>query len=477
MPDGRCRRLIASARRSRLDRFLPLLQVSIFLAGLSSISDMAKHAELVGQRDGSKSVILASAPLSEIRPGEEVMSAEDQTARSAWITVWFSPRETIERLVAGPPMHLVWSSLAVLGLIAIIYQRVTLVGGADVLRDWKFALGLVLLGAVAGIVSLYLQSTILGWIGKCLGGQATVLQMRAVFAWSMLPIIVSSAIVLIIHTATERGAIASGAAAILSLIFSIWSLIIFLLMLGRVERFGFWRTIITYFFAVVLFAFGVALFVRSFAYQSFNIPSGSMRPTLLVGDYIFVSKFAYGYSRYSLPFSPPLPSGPILFSQPAPGDVAVFRHPKDTATDYVKRIVGLPGDRIQMQKGQLYINDVPVQRERLADVAGDGACGPESGAPVKHWRETLPNGASYETLDCLDNSFFDNTIVHTVPDGHFFALGDNRDNSTDSRMSPFGPVPFENLIGRVSLIYFSYDSGSAGKAAHVRTERPGIVVR
>jgi signal peptidase I len=374
-------------------------------------------------------------------------------------------------------MHLVWLLLASLGLIAIIHQQVTFLGGADLLQDWRFALGVVLLGAILGIVSLYLQSAIMGWTGKVLGGQATALQMRAVFAWSMLPIIVSSAVVLIIRTATERGAIASGAAAAVSLIFSIWSLIIFLLMLGRLERFGFWRTIFTYLFAVVLFAFGVALFVRSFAYQPFNIPSGSMRPTLLVGDYIFVSKFAYGYSRFSLPFSPPLFSGRILFSPPAPGDVAVFRHPKDTETDYVKRIVGLPGDRIQMQKGQLYINDAPVRRERLADVVDDGACGSGSGAAIKHWRETLPNGASYETLDCLDNSFFDNTIVYTVPDGHFFALGDNRDNSTDSRMSPFGPVPFENLIGRVSLIYFSYDSGNAGAAAHVRTERTGMPVR
>jgi signal peptidase I len=400
----------------------------------------------------------------------------DEGARSPWVSVWFSPRLTIERLVATRPTYLVWL-LAILGMIASIYQQVAFAGIADLLQDWRFAIGLVLLGAVAGIVWLYLYAIVLGWIGRCLGGEATALQMRAVFAWSMLPVIVSGVVVLIIRTAVEPGKIASGATAVLVLIFAVWSFAIFLSMLGRVERFGFWRTISAYLIAAVFSAIGVALFVRSFVYQSFNIPSGSMRPTLAVGDYVFVAKFAYGYSHFSLPFSPPLFSGRILSSQPAPGDVAVFRHPKDTSTDYVKRIVGLPGDRIQVQQGQLYINDVPVKREPLANVADEGACGAASGSPVKRWRETLPNGASYETLDCLDNSFLDNTVVYTVPDGHFFALGDNRDNSTDSRMPQFGPVPFENLIGRVSLIYFSYDAGSPNEAAYVRTDRIGKPVR
>jgi len=404
------------------------------------------------------------------------MSADDQTVRPPWITVWFSPRPTIERLVAGPPMHLVWL-LAILGMIATIYQQVAFVGADGLFQDWMFVLGLVLLGAVVGIVSLYLQAIVLGWIGRWLGGHATAPQIRTVFAWSMLPIIVSSVVVLIIRAATERSAMALGVAAVLSVIFSVWSLTIFLLMLGRVERFGFWRTIFTYLLAVVLLALGLAFFVRSFVYQSFNIPSSSMRPTLVIGDYFFVSKFTYGYSHYSLPFSPPLFSGRILSSRPAPGDVVVFRYPKDTATDYVKRVVGLPGDRIQMKQGQLYINEAPVKRERLADVVDDGACGSASRVSIKNWRETLPNGARYETLDCLDNGFLDDTAAFTVPDGHFFVLGDNRDNSTDSRMSQFGSVPFENLIGRVRLIFFSYDAGSAGTAAHVRTDRIGILVR
>jgi signal peptidase I len=167
----------------------------------------------------------------------------------------------------------------------------------------------------------------------------------------------------------------------------------------------------------------------------------------------------------------------VFSVEPAPGDVVVFRVSKDQAIDYVKRVVGLPGDRIQMKQGQLYINDVPVKRERLADIYDDGACGLASGTSAKRWRETLPNDVTYETLDCVDNGFLDSTDVYTVPDGHFFMLGDNRDNSTDSRvLSQVGYVPLDNLIGRVSLIFFSREDGS-GAPAHVRADRIGTVVR
>jgi signal peptidase I len=408
--------------------------------------------------------------------GGGMMPAEDETAtRSPWLTVWFSPRATIEHLVAGPPMRAIWQ-LAVLGMIATIYQQLALAGVADLVGDWRYALALVLLGAVIGIAWLYLYAAVLGWVGGRLGGQAIARQLRVAFAWSMPPVIVSGAAVLVIGVAVGRSAMASGVVAILSLIFSAWSFVIFLLMLGRVERFGFWRTILTYLIGAVLLAFGFALFIRTFVYQPFNTPSGSMRPTLVVGDYFFASKFACGYSRFSLPSSPSLFSGRVLGSPPARGDVVVFRHPRDTATDYVKRVVGLPGDRIQMKQGQLYINDAPVKRERLADIMEQGACG-GSGGVVKRWRETLPNGVSYETLDCLDNGQLDNTNVYTVPDGHFFALGDNRDNSSDSRVSQFGTVPFENLVGRVSLIFFSIDTGDGGTTPDIRNERIGMTVR
>jgi signal peptidase I len=212
---------------------------------------------------------------------------------------------------------------------------------------------------------------------------------------------------------------------------------------------------------VVIHAVLIALVIRTFLFQPFNIPSGSMKATLLVGDYLFVSKYSYGYSHFSIPLSPPLFSGRIFGSEPTRGDIVVFRQPKDDSVDFIKRVIGLPGDRIQMKDGLLYINDKPVQRERVSDFIGENPCGPpEEIARVKRWKETLPNGVSYETLDCQDNGFYDNTIEYQVPPGHFFMMGDNRDNSSDSRVeSVVGYVPFENIVGRAQMIFFSIAEG------------------
>lgn len=207
---------------------------------------------------------------------------------------------------------------------------------------------------------------------------------------------------------------------------------------------------------VIVHALLIALVIRTFLFQPFNIPSGSMKDTLLIGDYLFVSKFSYGYSRFSIPFSPPLFSGRIFGTPPTRGDVVVFKLPKDNETDYIKRVVGMPGDRIQMIDGILHINGVAVKRERLSDVMQDDGTGRM--VPVKRYRETLPNGVSYETLDLVDNGFYDNTQVYNVPQGHYFMMGDNRDNSADSRvLSQVGYVPFENLVGKAQVIFFSID--------------------
>lgn len=209
---------------------------------------------------------------------------------------------------------------------------------------------------------------------------------------------------------------------------------------------------------IVFHALIIALVIRSFLFQPFNIPSGSMKETLLVGDYLFVSKFSYGYSRYSFPFSPPLFSGRIMGSPPERGDVVVFRLPKDTSTDYIKRVVGLPGDRIRMIDGLLHINGEPVKRERISDYIETEES--ERAMRVRRWRETLPNGVSYTTLDLVDSGFYDNTQEYVVPENHYFMMGDNRDNSTDSRvLSQVGYVPFENLIGRAQIIFFSVAEG------------------
>ncbi|MCB1471950.1 MAG: signal peptidase I [Rhodobiaceae bacterium] len=210
---------------------------------------------------------------------------------------------------------------------------------------------------------------------------------------------------------------------------------------------------------IVIHALLIALVIRTFLYQPFSIPSGSMKSTLLIGDYLFVSKFSYGYSRYSFPFGPPIFTGRVLAGTPERGDVVVFKLPRDNSTDYIKRVIGMPGDRIQVIGGIVHINGVPVKRERLEDyVELDGRGGEVS---VPRYRETLPNGKTYTVLDLVDNGYADNTQEYVVPEGHFFMMGDNRDNSTDSRfLNMVGYVPFENLVGRAEIIFLSLEDGS-----------------
>ena len=211
---------------------------------------------------------------------------------------------------------------------------------------------------------------------------------------------------------------------------------------------------------VVVHALLLALIVRTFLFQPFNIPSSSMKSTLLIGDYLFVSKFSYGYSRYSLPWSPNLFSDRIFSDTPERGDVAVFRLPSDPSIDYIKRVIGLPGDKIQMIDGALNINGTAVQRERIENFDLTNRSGRIVSVP--RYRETLPNGVSYHTLDLVENGFSDNTQVYEVPEGHYFMMGDNRDNSSDSRVvSGVGYVPLENFIGRAEIIFFSVSEGSS----------------
>lgn len=206
----------------------------------------------------------------------------------------------------------------------------------------------------------------------------------------------------------------------------------------------------------IVIAVLIAVGVRTFAYEPFNIPSSSMEPTLLIGDYLFVSKLSYGYSRHSLPFGVPLFSGRILASEPERGDVAVFTYPRDNTTDYIKRLVGLPGDKIEVREGVLHINDVPVQRELLSasEVAELGYN--QSGLL---YYETLPNGRRHLIREINDEQRYDNFPAVVVPEGHYFAMGDNRDNSLDSR-ADVGFVPFENLVGRADVLFFSHDGSS-----------------
>jgi signal peptidase I len=220
---------------------------------------------------------------------------------------------------------------------------------------------------------------------------------------------------------------------------------------------GFVETVKTIFWAGV-----IAIGIRTVAFEPFNIPSGSMIPTLLVGDYLFVSKYSYGYSRFSLPgwfTNLDVFDGRVLGHPPERGDVAVFKLPTDVSKDYIKRIVGLPGDRIQVRGGILYINGEPVKRERIADFEQRDLGGVTR---VPQYIETLPNGRSHRIIEASgDTGWLDNTPVYTVPPGHYFAMGDNRDNSQDSRVTDLvGFIPAENLVGRAEFLFFS-TNGSA----------------
>ncbi len=215
----------------------------------------------------------------------------------------------------------------------------------------------------------------------------------------------------------------------------------------------------------IIVALLIAGAVRTILFEPFNIPSGSMIPTLLVGDYVFTDKYAYGYSRFSMPFAPDLFSGRILFRMPHRGDVAVFRETKDTSIDYIKRIVGLPGDRIQMTGGQLYLNGTLVPRQDEGEYAAvdenrtllQGRRFTED-LPGSGGRKPVPHQVLKETSEGSQN----NTPEYVVPPNDFFAMGDNRDDSADSRFQGSDPedlgyVPIENLVGRASIIFFSVD--------------------
>lgn len=211
-----------------------------------------------------------------------------------------------------------------------------------------------------------------------------------------------------------------------------------------------WDTVKTVGFAVM-----IAVVMRTFAYEPFSIPSGSMIPTLLVGDYLFVSKASYGYSRHSMPFSLPVLPDRLMFEPPQRGDVAVFKLPSDGRTDYIKRIIGLPGDTLQVKGGILHINGEAVERKRMGEFVYQDTQGVYHN--TMRYQETLPNGKVHDIIEESDSyPRADNTLIFTVPEGHYFAMGDNRDNSSDSRFN-VGFVPRENLVGRADVIFFSND--------------------
>ncbi len=216
---------------------------------------------------------------------------------------------------------------------------------------------------------------------------------------------------------------------------------------------GFLDTVKTIFFAIV-----IAVVIRTFLFEPFKIPSGSMYPTLYVGDYLFVSKYTYGYSKHSFPFSLPLFEGRVWESKPQRGDVVVFKFPQDNKTDFIKRIIGLPGDRLKLEKGRLYINGELVQREAQEDFVLRDKSG--NAERYRQYVETLPGGVKHNILEVSDFENVDDMPEIEIPQNSYFVMGDNRDRSDDSRVN-VGFVPAENLIGKARFLFFSNNEDDA----------------
>jgi len=206
----------------------------------------------------------------------------------------------------------------------------------------------------------------------------------------------------------------------------------------------------------IFIAIFIALLIRSFIFEPFNIPSGSMKPNLLVGDFIFVSKYSYGFSKHSLPFSIPIIPGKIFSNTPDRGDVVVFKTPENNRTDYIKRVIGLPGDKIEIKNGIIFINGSEILRKKLNDFIDTD--NKTSNKRVRMYNEYFFN-KEINILDITDNGIADNTQLFNVPENHFFVMGDNRDNSQDSRfISTVGFIPYENLVGKAQFIFFSLEN-------------------
>tara|TARA_A100001011_G_C14310397_1_gene845267 strand:- start:2055 stop:2783 length:729 start_codon:yes stop_codon:yes gene_type:complete len=206
----------------------------------------------------------------------------------------------------------------------------------------------------------------------------------------------------------------------------------------------------------IILAIFIALLIRSFIFEPFNIPSGSMKPNLLVGDFIFVSKYSYGYSKHSLPFSLPIIPNKIFSKLPERGDVVVFKTPENNRTDYIKRVIGLPGDEVQIIDGQIIINKSLISRKRTDDFIDND--NKSNHKRVRKYTEFFFN-KEIEVLDLFDNGIADNTIMFKVPINNFFVMGDNRDNSQDSRfINTVGFIPTKNLVGKAQFIFFSLEN-------------------
>ena len=392
----------------------------------------------------------------------EIAMSADRTASwmsSPWLTIWFKPQETIKRVTQTNDIGSVLCLGAAAGICNVLSVSDTLQ-----LRGEALLIVAFLLGSLQGLIYLPVASGLYTWVGRLLRGKASYRQMVSAYAWSMAPMLLWLALLLGLFLfygsaklglllSSDSGEASGGELFVLALmgLAAIWSIVLLVRTFGAVQDFGVFRSIVTV-VVPVIFLLLIAFSIRSFIAQPFNIPAQSMTPALLVGDHLFLDKTCYGYSKYTSPLMPDF-DGRVWRSAPKRGDIVVFKLPKDNRTDYVKRIVGLPGDEIEMKDGVLHINRTAVPRKRVEDFIDDTSRQRDG---IEAFEETLPNGVRYTVLDLRNNGEFDDAGPFKVPAGHYFMLGDNRDNSVDSRMQEhIGFVPEENLLGCAPVLYFS----------------------
>ncbi|WP_139247952.1 signal peptidase I [Hyphomicrobium sp. CS1GBMeth3] len=381
---------------------------------------------------------------------------------TAWYSIWWRPQATIKALLRRD----VRTTTLILAALAGIATTIGIGSMAPNLHWFALTTGAVLIGSVFGLLALYVEGALLAWTGRPLGGRASQSALRMAIAWAELPNVAALLIILatfaVFHQEFLRAyARVSGlgspildAVIVVLALLSLWAILLRVRTVGAVQQFGLVRSV-TNVAAVLLMMAAAALSIRTFLFQPFVISAGSMEPALRIGDYVFVDKRSYGYSRYSFPIDARF-EGRLGGKAPARGDLIVFKLPSDPRIDYVKRIIGLPGDEILMEGGVLHLNGKPVPKQRSADFASSSWHGAND--TILAFEESLPEGKTITVLDSEPDGPFDTAGPFRVPAGHYFVMGDNRDNSVDSRdPQQVALIPADLVVGRVSLIYFSAD--------------------